>query len=233
MVNKVVIMAAGKGTRMLPLTSDIPKPLIEINGKPFLYYLMNNLNKAGYDDIGIIVGYKAEKIEIFLREHNFNATLISQDEQLGTGHAVKTTEKFVNGKNFLVLAGDHLWSVEDLKRFNIDDDMNYIAGLKHKNPEHYGVLLEENEYLKAIIEKPKKFVGDLINISLYKFTPEIFQELEELKESSRKEYELTDAVTMLAKQEKVKVIKIKDFWLNLGVISDILKIEKFISKGEI
>lgn len=228
MVKKVVIMAAGKGIRMLPLTKIIPKPLIELNGKPFFYYLLKNLNEAGYHNFGIIVGYKNGMIEEFLKEYGFKATLILQEKQLGTGHAVKLTKDFVNEENFLVVGADNLWSVEDLKSLNIDDNLNYIVGLEHENTENYGVLIAKNGYLKEIIEKPKKFVGNLINTGLYKFTPEIFTALEKIKKSSRGEYELVDAISILAKENKVKIIKIQDYWLDLGKIPDIKKIENFL-----
>ena len=85
MVNKIVILAAGKGTRMMPLTKYIPKVLININGKPFLYYIMKNVLKAGYDDIVIISGYKGEKIREFLDEFGFKAKLISQKKDWEPG----------------------------------------------------------------------------------------------------------------------------------------------------
>jgi len=233
MVNKVVIMAAGKGIRMLPLTKIIPKPLVKVRGKPFLYYLLKNLTKAGYNDFSIIVGYKSEMIRSFIEESEFKAEFILQKEQLGTGHAVKQAKDFVNKENFLVVGADNLWSVEDFKRVNINDTLNYITGLKHKNPENYGVLIPRDGYLKEIIEKPDKYVGDLINTGLYKFSPEIFSALEKIEKSPRGEYELTDAITMLAKENKVKIIKIRDYWLDLGKIPDIPKIEGFLKSREI
>ena len=81
MVKKIVIMAAGKGIRMLPLTRYVPKVLVNINERPFLYYVMKNILKAGYDDIAIIVGYKREKIKEFLDEFGFKARLISQKKR--------------------------------------------------------------------------------------------------------------------------------------------------------
>ena len=82
-------------------------------------------------------------------------------------------------------------------------------------------------------EKPEEFVGNLINTALYKFTPEIFKALDKIKLSPRGEYELTDAITILSKRGKVKVIKVKDWWLDLGCKEDIPKIEEFLKKKNI
>jgi len=115
---------------------------------------------------------------------------------------------------------------------NIDDSFCYVAGLKHENPEKYGVLIRDGEdFLEEIIEKPKEFVGDLINAGLYKFTPEVFEKLLQIKKSARGEYEITDTISLLAKEKKVKIKEIKDFWLDFGNPEDIKKVSDFIKNG--
>lgn len=227
---KAVILAAGKGTRMLPLTETVPKVLIEVNGKPFLYYVIENLKKAGFNEFGIIVGYLKEKIEEFVKKNGINAELIEQKEQLGTGHAVLQAKEFCKDEDFIVLGGDNLFSVSDLKSINNQDDFIYVIGKKVESPSRYGVLIVKEDKLARIIEKPKEFVGNLINIGLYKFTPEIWKALDKIKLSPRGEYELTDAITILAEQGKVKVLKLKDYWLDLGCKEDIPKIMDFLKK---
>ena len=228
---RAVIMAAGKGTRMLPLTETIPKVLIEINEKPFLYYVFKNLQKAGYDDFGIIVGYKKEKFPEFLKKYKFKATLIEQKEQLGTGHAVMQAKGFCKDENFVVLGGDNLFSVQDLKAINNQDEFCYAVGKELEGDvSKYGVFLVEDNKLRKIIEKPKKFISNLINVGLYKFTPEIWNALDKIKPSERGEYEVTDAITILAQQGKVKALKLKDYWLDLGCKKDIPKVEAFLKK---
>jgi glucose-1-phosphate thymidylyltransferase len=227
---KVVILAAGKGIRMLPLTEKVPKVLVEINEKPFLYYVLRNLQKAGYTDFGIVVGYKKEQIETFLDKYNFKAELIEQKEQLGTGHAVLCAESFVNGEDFIVIGGDNLWGVEDLKAIMKEDNYNYISGMEVESPQHYGVLIEDNGFLKGIKEKPKEFHGFLINTGKYKFKPEIFSVLKSVCTSPRGEIELTCAIDVLAKTNQMKVIKIKSFWKDLGGINDIELLTYFLKE---
>jgi|APSaa5957512622_1039677.scaffolds.fasta_scaffold80609_2 dTDP-glucose pyrophosphorylase len=228
---KAVILAAGKGTRLLPLTENIPKVLVEVNGKPFLSYVIDNLKKAGITELGIIVGFKKEKIVRFLKENNIQATLIEQKEQLGTGHAVLQAKEFCGNDNFLALGGDNLFSVKDLLSVKNDDNLCYLLGKEVEEWKKYGVLVVEDGKLLKIIEKPQDFVGRLINAGLYKFPPGIWGALDKMELSARGEYELTDAISLLAKEGKVKVLKLQDYWLDLGCKGDIAKIELFLSKS--
>ncbi|HLC71726.1 MAG TPA: sugar phosphate nucleotidyltransferase, partial [Candidatus Nanoarchaeia archaeon] len=101
---KAIILAAGKGVRMLPLTLDKPKVLIEINGKPFLWYVIENLKKAGVTEFAIIANHKIEKMLKFLTHHNIKATLLQQPEPLGTGDAVKQARDFCGQDNFIIVS---------------------------------------------------------------------------------------------------------------------------------
>ena len=232
-VSKCVIMAAGKGTRMLPLTETIPKVLIEINGKPFLHYVIENLKKAGFNEFGIIAGYLKEKIEQFTKDNNINATIIEQKDQLGTGHAVMQAKDFCKDENFIVLSGDSLVSTEDLKAINNQDEFCYAVGKEMQGDvSKYGIFVIDEDKLVKIEEKPKTPPSNIINIGLYKFTKDIWPALDKIELSERGEYELTDAITILAKQGKVKALKLKDYWLDLGSKEDIPKVEEFLKNLE-
>ncbi len=232
MIKKVIIAAAGKGTRMLHLTKNKPKQLINTCNVPFLSYLLDNLLKAGYKELVLVVGYKKEKIKEFLNKEKYSVRVVDQfeilgKEKYGTACALECVKDFIKDENFIMVYGDHLFSPRDFKAFNIDDDYNYMACLNHKNPEKYGVLNIEDGFLKKIIEKPKKHIGNLINIGLYKFTPEIFDKLKDVKLSKRGEYELTDAINLLARDKKVKVKQISDYWLDFSNPADIMRVSKF------
>jgi bifunctional UDP-N-acetylglucosamine pyrophosphorylase/glucosamine-1-phosphate N-acetyltransferase len=117
---------------------------------------------------------------------------------------------------------------------NTDDKFCYIAGLKQDHPEKYGVLIEDgDDFLEEIIEKPKEFVGNLINAGLYKFTNDVFEKISKIKKSSRGEYEITDVISLLAKEKKVKIKKIKDCWHDFGNPEDVEKLSKFLENGNI
>ena len=238
MIKKVLISAAGRGSRMLDLAKDKPKHLIEVNNKPFLYYLLQNLKIAGFSEVVMVVGYKKEFIENFLEQYKneFSVTVVNQFEILGenkygTACPLECVKDILGQENFLSVYGDNLYAVEDLKAFNIDDDYHYVAGLKHESPQNYGVLhTDKDNFLQEIIEKPKDFVGDMINTGLYKFTPEVFDYLDKISQSVRGEYELTDVINLLAKQKKVKTLDLKNIWFDFGKPSDIEKVEQYIKQ---
>ncbi len=227
---KAVILAAGKGIRMLPLTKEVPKVLVEVNGRPFLYYVLKSLQKAGFSEFGLVVGYKKEKIADFLEEYEFKAELIEQSEQKGTGHALLQARRFCGKEDFVMLGGDNLWSVEDLISIRRNDEFNYACGFPVDEPRKYGVFVVEGDKLVKVVEKPKEFVGNLINTGLFKFKSEIFSALGKVKLSPRNEIELTDAVSLLAKEGKVKVLKAR-WWMDLGCKEDIPKISEFLREN--
>jgi len=239
MIKKVVIAAAGQGTRMLHLTRHKSKHLINVLKRPFLTYLLDNILKAGYEEIILVVGYKKEKMEEFLKNHKYNAKVINQfeilggkEKEYGTACPLKCVKDIVGNENFLMVYGDNLYSSRDLEEFNIDDDYNYIGGFYHQKPEKYGVLHLENGFLKEIIEKPKEYVGNLINTGLYKFTPQVFEKISQIKISPRGEYELTDVINLLAEEEKVKVKEIQDYWLDFGNPADIIRFSQFLKTSK-
>lgn len=241
MTSKVVVSAAGKGTRMLHLTQDKPKHLLAINNKPFLYYLLNNLNQAGFTEIIMVIGYKKELMEDFLKDYQdkFNLKIINQSETLGdkygTACPIECVKELIKPKeSFVSVCGDNLYSVSDLKKFLIDDDFNYISGLKHQEPQRYGVLIKNGaDYLEKIIEKPQTYAGDLINTGLYKFTPAVFEKIPLIEKSPRGEYELTDVINLLAQEKEVKIKQLEDYWLDLGRPEDIPVLEEFIRNNNL
>jgi len=228
---KAVILAAGKGVRMAPLTEDKPKVLIEVAGKPFLWHVLRNFEKAGINEIALIVGYKKEKIFDFAKHYGFSLTFIEQEKQLGTGHAVLLAKEWVGNSKFILAMGDNLCSAEDIKHLSkLPDDLAYVGAYESDHPQYYGVLETEKNALVKIHEKPSHPKSNLINTGLYKFTPEIFKELINLKFSSRGEIELTDAITNLASLGKARVYTLKDYWIDMSVKEDLPAVEEKIKK---
>ncbi len=237
MIKKVVVSAAGQGTRMLELSENKSKHLIEVQKKPFLAYLLDNILKAGYEEIILVVGFREDMIREFLKSYDFRGIKVvnqfeilgPKEKEYGTACPIKCVKNLVGNENFISLVGDNFYTVKDLKLMNIDDNYNYVAGVSNEHPEKFGVLVEDgDDFLDKIIEKPKEFVGNLINTSLYKFTPEIFEKVFQTEKSPRGEFEITDAISLLAKEKKVKVKKMNDFWMDFGRPEDIEKLSKFL-----
>jgi NDP-sugar pyrophosphorylase family protein len=236
MINKVVISAAGKGTRMGDLTKDIPKPLLSVKGKPFLYYVLENLKRAKFSEFIVVVGYKGNKVVEFLKEYDSSIKIVNQLEVLGekkygTACPIMCVEDLVENENFISVNGDNLYSPLDLARFRIDDNYCYMAGLRVKDPKKYGSLIvDKDDLLVEIKEKSEKFYSDLVNINLFKFTPEIFKAVKKVGKSKRGEYEITDAVNILAQEKKVKLKIMQNYWFDFGSLEDIPAVEKFVEK---
>jgi bifunctional UDP-N-acetylglucosamine pyrophosphorylase/glucosamine-1-phosphate N-acetyltransferase len=231
-LKQAVVLAAGKGTRMLSLTKNTPKPLIRVGGRPFIEYLFKNLEKAGFEKIFLVVEYLKEQVYEHFKNHDFSfeIKIIEQGKALGTGHAVNIVKDYVKG-DFAVINGDNIYSADDLKKISFDDNYNYIFAIEHEKPESFGVLVEEDGFLVDIEEKPENPKSNLINAGLYKFTPKIFDALDKIERSPRGEYELTSAIGLLAAEKKVKISILNDYWIDLGRFEDFEKVEKFVRKN--
>jgi dTDP-glucose pyrophosphorylase len=236
MIKTAVIAAAGEGSRMRPLTNDIPKPLIEINGRPFLYHLLQNLKRAGITEIIIVTGHKKEKMDEFAAQYRneFIITIVDQfetcgTERYGTSLCIEATLGLIQNKSFLCIYGDHLHATKDIKKFLQNDTLTYLGLMKVKDPEKYGVALTDSEgFLTTIVEKPKDPPSDLVNAGIYKFTPEIFTQVQSIEKSERGEHELTDAIQALAKEHKVKTILIEHGWHEFTTPADIPRIKEYL-----
>lgn len=238
MVKRAVISAAGKGTRMKHLSKDRPKHMIEVNGKPFLYYLLSNMEEAGFKEIIIVIGYQSHHIEEYIAQgHHASVRLVNQyermgEERYGTAIPLLAARKELGDEQFVAVYGDNLYSVRDLKKFTAEDDLMYVAGMFHQNPNQYGVLLYDKEgYLERIVEKPREDVGsNVINTGLMKFTPEIFKAIEHVKPNPENgEYYLVDALTECAQHKKVKVKTLEDYWLDFGKPEDVQILSEFLN----
>lgn len=241
MIKKVVVSAAGQGTRMLELSKDKSKHLINVGERPFLAYLLDNIIAAGYTEIVMVVGFREDMIGEFLKTYDTRGVKISmvnqfkilgpKEKEYGTACPIKCVKSAVGDENFISLVGDNFYTVEQLKAMNIDDEFCYVAGVESQTPEKFGVLLEKDGFLEKIVEKPKEFLGNFINTSLYKFTPDIFEAVFAIGKSPRGEYEITDAISLLAKDKKVKVKKFSDYWMDFGRPEDIEKFSKYLHES--
>jgi len=228
---KAVILAAGKGKRLMPITSSRPKPMIPLAGKPLLEHTILGLKDAGVDEILLIVGYKEEVFKNYLGDgrdkYSVNIEYVTQEEQLGTGHAVSYAKDFVKNEPFMLMYGDLLTEpivfkeiVEVFRKFK---PQGVIALFKVKNPQDYGVItLNLEGFVETITEKPalELNLGNLINAGIFIFEPLIFEAIERTEKSVRGEYEFTDSMLNLLNQLKGKIIgyKISNyFWSDIGL----------------
>ncbi len=226
---KAVILAAGKSTRTYPLTLTRPKPLLKVANRTIIEHNLDSLDGIASEAI-IVVGYKKQMIKDFLgsKYKKIRIMYVEQKEQLGTGHAVLQAEKYVKGR-FIVMMGDDVYSRSDIKR--CAKSRYSILVTRVKNPESFGVVIERNNILVDIVEKPKELVSDLANAALYVFDRKIFAYLKDLEKTERNEYELPDAIRLLSKKENIFCVKTKK-WAPIGYPWDLLKADKELRKGK-
>ncbi len=222
---KCVILAAGEGKRMHPLTYTRPKVMLPIVNKPVLELNLLKLIDAGINEFIFVVGYKSEMVRDYFKEGskwNVNINYVNQGKPIGTGHAVQIVESFVDSE-FIVLCGDTVFSKKDIKK--IVGKKNSMGIFKVEKPENYGVVETEKDKVLKIYEKMDDPFSDLINAGIYHFDKKIFTYLEKIKKSSRGEYELTDAINMMANDISIKVI-VLDYWKDLVYPWDLFSLNK-------
>jgi len=233
---KALVLAAGEGTRLRPLTSNVPKPLLLVAGKPFLSHIFGALKAGGVKEVALLVGWKANRIKEFYgdgSELGLSITYLEQKERLGTANAVGHAEEVMD-EPFFCINGDVVISELDVKamRSMFESKGRMVMGaVTVPNPSAFGVIEEKEGRLIRILEKPKQPPSDLINAGMFVFTPDIFQEIRRTGKSPRGEYEITDTLTGLARGEVVMVHRIATEWIDVGRPWDLLKAnEIFMSR---
>lgn len=215
---KAIILAAGRGTRLEPVTSDLPKCMLPLAGKPVLEHILLGLKEAGIRETIMVVGYKKDSVTRYFgdgKKWGLRIKYVEQKVRLGTAHAIGLVKL---KEDFIVLNGDTLYSAKDIKKVvSSYSGITTFGVMRVEAPSHYGVVNVENGYVKDIVEKPKKFISDLVNVGLYVFNPKIFDSIKRTKKSSRGEYEITESIGLLIKEgEKVKAVKISGPWSDIG-----------------
>ena len=199
---KTLILAAGEGTRMRPLTANTPKPLLLVAGKPFLQHIIESLKNAGLKDIYLLIGWRHERIKEYFGDGSKFGVKISyleQEQRLGTAHAISIAEPYMK-KNFMCINGDIVIGRDFIKHM-LNDQRRFkgttMALKKVENPYDYGIVETSGDHVTKIIEKPERPRSNLVNAGVYIFTPKIFKKIAETPRSSRGEYEIADSLQML------------------------------------
>ena len=232
---KSIILCAGKGTRLRPLTHTSAKHLIPIANKPVLFYAIEAIRDCEIKDIGIIVGETGEDIRSELKEGSkwgVNISYIEQKEALGLAHAVSVAKDFLGEDKFLMYLGDNLLKngVESYVNKFIQENYNsFVLLTEVDNPKQFGVAELEGGRVVRVVEKPKEPVSNLALIGVYFFDKNVHQAIENIKPSARGELEITDAIQwMIDKGYKVGAEVIEGWWKDTGKPDDILEANRLI-----
>ena len=225
---QAVVLAAGKGTRLRPLTDDKPKVLVEVNGTPLIEDVFDNLIDAGATELIVVVGYKAEQIIDRYGDayREVPITYTHQREQLGLAHAILQAEPHVDG-DFMLMLGDNVFrgnlaDVTNRQQEDRADAAFLVEEVPYEEASRYGVL-DTNEYGEVIevVEKPDDPPSNLVMTGFYTFTPAIFHACHLVQPSDRGEYELPDAIDLLIQSGRtIDAIRLDGWRIDVGFPED-------------
>lgn len=233
---KALFLAGGMGTRLKPLTDDLPKPMVPMMVKPLMERNMLKLKECGVDEIVLSTSYKPQKIKEYFGDGaklGLKIHYVCEDIPLGTGGAIKNTQGFFDD-TFIIFNADILSNINiiDMLKFHKEKHASVtIAVTRVENPSHYGVI-EYNEelYAESFTEKPKpsEIKSDYINAGIYIFEPEVLKEIPGSKVVSieRETYPL-----LLAKGYPIAVYKSDEYWMDIGTIEKYKEAHQDILNG--
>ncbi|MEA1932070.1 UTP--glucose-1-phosphate uridylyltransferase AglF [Halohasta litorea] len=225
---KSVILAAGEGTRLRPLTEDKPKGMVEVDGQPIITHCLEQLAELGTDEFILVVGYMKEEII----EHYGDAfegipiTYTHQREQKGLAHALLTVEEYVDD-DFMLMLGDNIFNanLQDVIRRQREDRADaafLVEEVPWENADRYGVC-ETNPYgeITDVVEKPDDPNSNLVMTGFYTFSPAIFPACRLVQPSNRGEYEISEAIDLLIRSGRtIDAIPIDGWRIDIGYPED-------------
>jgi len=225
-----VILAAGDGTRLAPLTVDRPKPLIPVMGRPLLDYTVEAFAQAGIRDIGVIIGYRGRMLAEYLhRAHCYGARvqcLLNPEYKRGNGSSIYAAREFVGDEPFIVAMADHMVSAEILQKLCsgplegatlcVDRQAHALPQLKDATR----VWVDENGFVLRIGKTLEEWNG--VDAGVFYFQPTIFPILVELMGDGEGSCTVTRAVRRLIASEGLRACDISGcFWLDVDTPADL------------
>jgi len=225
---KAVVLAAGEGTRMRPLTANLPKPLLPVAGKPFLRHTLEAIRAAGIRDVAILIGWQGHRIRESFRDGEalrLSIVYEEQTERLGTAHAIGRMRRHVTD-GFLSVNGDVVVSGAALKAMVAHHRKvggPVIALAEVPDPRPFGVVKVDDGRVIGLEEKPKDPKSRLINAGIYIFDEDIFPLIDKTPRSPRGEYEITDTIQSLLATRDVYGFRLPGEWIDVGRPWDLLR----------
>ncbi|MFN2507802.1 MAG: sugar phosphate nucleotidyltransferase [Chthoniobacterales bacterium] len=223
-IRKAVLLAAGRGTRMRELTSEMPKPMLLVRGKPVLQHIIEGMKLARVTDFLVVVGWRANVVREFFgsgTQFGVNVRYETQVVQDGTGKVVELARDFCGSDAFLLSYGDILLDAANYPRLTLlPDEVEAIVSVKRSDDVSTGgaVFVNDRFELIDLREKPKpgEPTSPWYNAGVYAFRPSIFEYISRLRPSPRGEFELTDAIRDLAQSgNKVQVLELLGGWADV------------------
>lgn len=225
---KAVVLAAGKGTRLRPLTDDKPKGMVEVDGEPIITHCFEHLAELGADEFVVVVGYLKERIISHYGDEyeGIPITYAHQRDQSGLAHALLTVEEHIE-EDFMLMLGDNIFRAnlgDVVKRQREDraDAAFLIEEVPMDEAGRYGVC-DTNDYgeITSVVEKPETPPSNLVMTGFYTFTPAIFHACHLVQPSNRDEYEISEAIDLLIRSGRtIDAIRMEGWRVDIGYPED-------------
>jgi glucose-1-phosphate thymidylyltransferase len=235
-----VVLAAGKGTRLRPLTDKKPKGMVEVAGKPILTHCFEQLIHLGAEKLVVIVGYRKQNIISHYGDEfqGVPITYAHQREQNGLAHALLKAEEHVD-EDFMLMLGDNIFraNLSDVVSRQQEDRADaafLVEEVPYEEASRYGVC-DTNDYgeIEEVIEKPDDPPSNLVMTGFYTFTPAIFHACKLVQPSDRDEYELSDAIDLLIKSGRtIDAIPMDGWRIDVGYPEDREEAEQRLQEVE-
>lgn len=234
---KGVVLAGGAGSRLRPITYSMAKQLIPVANKPIIEYGLEDLARAGIEEVGIVIspesGGELRAAVGDGRRLGLRIAYIVQDRPLGLAHALKTALPFVGGDDCLMYLGDNLLKdgVSDVVTdFAAQRPNCQILLCPVENPSSFGVAeLGEDGQIVRLVEKPKVPPSNLALVGVYLFDATIAEAVDAIAPSARGELEITDAIQhLLDSGRTVRASVVSNWWKDTGTKADLLTAQELI-----
>ena len=211
---QIVILAAGEGTRMRPLTETVPKPMLPVADRPLCAHTADAAVAAGASELVFVVGYEADAVREYFGDayRGVPVAYAIQAEQLGTAHAVEQTLDHVDGA-FAVLNGDDIYDEAAIEA--LFDGGPAVGAYAVEDPRPYGVFSLDGDAVTGVVEKPDDPPSNRVNVGAYQFPAEAAGWFSDVRMSERGEYEITDVVERLIAEREVRAVPVER-WLGVG-----------------
>jgi UDP-N-acetylglucosamine diphosphorylase/glucosamine-1-phosphate N-acetyltransferase len=229
-VASAVVLAAGEGQRLRPLTKHRPKPMLPAANRPILEHVLDAIIEAGITDLHLVVGYKRERVQDYFgssyRGHDL--TYHHQHKQLGTGHALLQADGAIDA-DFLVVNGDQLISsrmVSEVIDAHSVEDVATLAIVESDEAPQYGAVRMQDDHITELVEKPHSDEYRLLNAGVYAFAPSFIVEVEHTARRDG-ELSLTDTlVQLIDNDELVRGVKTDEIWRDATYPWDLLSLAR-------
>lgn len=211
---QTVVLAAGEGTRMRPLTATRPKPMLPVAGRPLLAHVLDGAVAAGASRLVVVIGYEADVVRDAIGDEHAGVPVeyVVQASQDGTADAVRVARPQLEDAPFAVLAGDNLYDGASLA--SLFETVPAVGAFEVDDPRPYGVFELDGDRVASVVEKPDDPPSSLVNASAYAFTAEALDWLD-VPASERGEYELTDVLARQLEATDLRPVRLER-WLDIG-----------------